>query len=516
MSKLQGEILTLKKMSGSVSTPKSLSGNVGAKTINIGAKGDDGATFVPSVSDDGVISWTNDKELPNPEPVNIKGVKGDKGDAGYTPVKGVDYRDGIDGKDGKDGKDGYTPVKGVDYRDGIDGRDGVDGKDGADGKAGADGYTPVRGTDYWTNGDKEEIVSDTVTTIDTPISSKTYEDIRYSETVIYNGTYPYVKFGEIKPSDYDKPCSITLRLRVDVNNTDGSMPIAVSGDYVVKLHFTQDVVSSTNLIPRYKYLAFEVFSKFPGTSYRPMYTLCTRGLNNAGFNAQNTIPFGWVRGSSDYKCNTCTRNITVDLIECDNCTARLEDEIVHYKTAEFLGDGAAANYDGITSFSDIGTVGDRHTGDYNVDTYTRLNDNGSKQVADCAAYRYCLLLEKMDGTFAPLHTNNKSGTTINGGVAVPNTTSAFKIGGRILYCATTTTTAVGAFSTHGDIEYTCDGRYLSTNKAGNAIKIDGEPLTAANAKALYLKVKDNGDLTFSLDSSLPADIGFHLTQTLRQ
>ena len=97
MSKLQGEILTLQKMSGSVSTPKSLSGNIGAKTINIGSNGDGGATFIPSVSADGVISWTNDKGLPNPEPVNIKGVKGDKGDKG------------------KDGADGYTPVKGKDY-----------------------------------------------------------------------------------------------------------------------------------------------------------------------------------------------------------------------------------------------------------------------------------------------------------------------------------------------------------------------------------------------------------------
>lgn len=47
MNALTGEILTLPKMSGSVSTPKSLSGNVGAKTINIGGKGDDGATFTP-------------------------------------------------------------------------------------------------------------------------------------------------------------------------------------------------------------------------------------------------------------------------------------------------------------------------------------------------------------------------------------------------------------------------------------------------------------------------------------
>ena len=103
MSKLQGEILTLQKMSGSVSTPKSLSGNVGAKTINIGSSGDGGATFIPSVSADGVISWTNDKGLPNPKPVNIKGVKGDKGDKGEA------------GENGKDGADGYTPVKGKDY-----------------------------------------------------------------------------------------------------------------------------------------------------------------------------------------------------------------------------------------------------------------------------------------------------------------------------------------------------------------------------------------------------------------
>lgn len=39
----------------------------------------DGATFYPSVSEDGVISWTNDKDLPNPDPVNIKGPQGEQG-----------------------------------------------------------------------------------------------------------------------------------------------------------------------------------------------------------------------------------------------------------------------------------------------------------------------------------------------------------------------------------------------------------------------------------------------------
>ena len=145
MSKLQGEILTLQKMSGSVSTTKSLSGNVGAKTIN-------GATFIPSVSDDGVISWTNDKELPNPEPVNIKGVKGDKGDKGDTGANGATGATGPQGEQGPQGPQGPA---------------------GADG---ADGYTPVRGTDYWTDTDKAEIIQYTKDSISIPTKTSQLEN----------------------------------------------------------------------------------------------------------------------------------------------------------------------------------------------------------------------------------------------------------------------------------------------------------------------------------------------------
>ena len=42
----------------------------------------DGATFYPSVNEEGVISWTNDKDKQNPAPVNIRGPQGENGKSG--------------------------------------------------------------------------------------------------------------------------------------------------------------------------------------------------------------------------------------------------------------------------------------------------------------------------------------------------------------------------------------------------------------------------------------------------
>ena len=47
-------------------------------------RGEDGAIFYPKVSQDGTLSWTNDKGLDNPESVNIKGPAGATGPKGDT------------------------------------------------------------------------------------------------------------------------------------------------------------------------------------------------------------------------------------------------------------------------------------------------------------------------------------------------------------------------------------------------------------------------------------------------
>lgn len=57
-------------------------GSSGTGTGGSGTPGANGVTFTPHLSDDGVLSWTNDGGLANPDPVNIKGAPGAKGDKG--------------------------------------------------------------------------------------------------------------------------------------------------------------------------------------------------------------------------------------------------------------------------------------------------------------------------------------------------------------------------------------------------------------------------------------------------
>lgn len=54
----------------------------------IGTPGIDGVTFTPSVSQEGIISWTNNGGLPNPTPINIKGIPGENGINGEKGEKG--------------------------------------------------------------------------------------------------------------------------------------------------------------------------------------------------------------------------------------------------------------------------------------------------------------------------------------------------------------------------------------------------------------------------------------------
>ena len=72
------------------------------------SSGGGGATFIPSVSSDGTLSWTNDGGLDNPDPVNIMGPQGEQGEQGPQGERGVRGESGERGDTGPAGSDGVS------------------------------------------------------------------------------------------------------------------------------------------------------------------------------------------------------------------------------------------------------------------------------------------------------------------------------------------------------------------------------------------------------------------------
>lgn len=101
----------------------------------------DGATFIPKVQG-GVLSWSNNKGLRNPDPFKVKGEQGEKGARGPQGEKGDK---GDRGPQGLRGERGYRGYKGEKGEPGIQGAQGVPGPKGDTGERGLpgkDGKTP--------------------------------------------------------------------------------------------------------------------------------------------------------------------------------------------------------------------------------------------------------------------------------------------------------------------------------------------------------------------------------------
>ena len=104
-------------------------------SINLDIEGEliyakDGVTFIPNVSESGEISWSNNGDLKNPEPRNIKGPQGERGPQGEKGEKGEKGDKGEKGEQGPQGERGPQGEK------------GEKGEKGDKGDTGADGYSP--------------------------------------------------------------------------------------------------------------------------------------------------------------------------------------------------------------------------------------------------------------------------------------------------------------------------------------------------------------------------------------
>ena len=110
-----------------------------------GDDGADGATFVPHVSEDGIISWTNNKGLANPLPIDISGPQGPQGEQGIQGPKGDTGATGDKGDTGATGPQGEQGPKGDKGDPGDTGPKGDKGDTGAAGVPGAEGPQGPKG-----------------------------------------------------------------------------------------------------------------------------------------------------------------------------------------------------------------------------------------------------------------------------------------------------------------------------------------------------------------------------------
>lgn len=114
--------------------------------IAAGASGEyDGATFTPSVDDNGNLSWTNDKGRENPATKNIKGPKGDTGPRGPKGETGAAGPRGPKGETGATGGIGPQGPKGDPGGTGATGPQGPKGTDGTDGVSPTVTVTDING-----------------------------------------------------------------------------------------------------------------------------------------------------------------------------------------------------------------------------------------------------------------------------------------------------------------------------------------------------------------------------------
>ena len=116
--------------------------------------------FIPSVSSDGVLTWTNKAGLANPAPVNVKGERGDKGEQGPQGLRGekgdkgdaFKYTDftsaqiaALKGPKGDKGEQGVKGDKGDKGEQGVKGDKGDKGEQGVKGDKGDTGAQGVKG-----------------------------------------------------------------------------------------------------------------------------------------------------------------------------------------------------------------------------------------------------------------------------------------------------------------------------------------------------------------------------------
>lgn len=121
-----------------ITGPEGPQGPQGVQGV-LGPQGMKGAVFIPSISDEGTITWQLADSPYTPSPRNVRGPQGVAGVQGPQGIQGMQGPQGMTGAKGEKGDKGDTGPQGIQGIPGVQGIQGIQGPMGPQGLKGDDG-----------------------------------------------------------------------------------------------------------------------------------------------------------------------------------------------------------------------------------------------------------------------------------------------------------------------------------------------------------------------------------------
>lgn len=188
----------------------------------------------------------------------------------------------------------------------------------------------------------------TLPTTGEPISSKIYQNVIATSNTQALGTFYCLS---VMPDNYYEPCRIKIRVRAYINEESTN----ANKDNFYEETISELCITGTSLS------WYRNQNAIYSTSYRPYYYITTYRATKTGLEANHPHYVGVsLYNATSPTTATLKRDIVVELLEVENCTATLLDELI--LQSNFV-DGT--NYTtGITN-TDATSMGTKQTGDNN-------------------------------------------------------------------------------------------------------------------------------------------------------
>lgn len=299
-----------------------------------------------------------------------------------------------------------------------------------------------------------------------PIAEKTYTGL--IGTSSNNAANDSFYFMSVKPDNFYSQWKLTYKITATIPNHN---------EYRATSFVTLYGVGQASA-PIYS-----IYNQIYSTSYRPYYYHNFQRLTETGFNANygNAIGIG-LRSSNSRSTSGYERTIKIELLETEQCTAILLDNVV--KWANWTGTGST-NYAGLSEFDGY-NIGLRETGEDN-DTTTLQYSTARLTTGSNGIPAYNIVMMKPDGTWEGLTVGNATTAT----TSIKNT-SGFVLGQLYLHWSGTNFGANTTVNANGGVRTTQDWTdFRYTLNCGT---------TLTSYEMVYLKGTMSGGLFYLADT----------------